>query len=145
MIMTASAQFPVLLQDDPDAVVQRVRLALPALLAPQVEDRAGILRHLLAHDLGRVVGAGVVDDVDAPRPGRIVDAHQRIDAGAQHVGLVPRRQHESHARRVVLAPRIVVPDAVRTDDQELGEGRQRGHHAQRDQSQAKHGQGVRHR
>ena len=101
---------PVLGEDRPDAVVQRVRLSLAALLASQMKDRAGILRHLGAHDVGRVVGAGVVDDVEAPGAGRIVDAHQRIDAGAQHVRFVPCRQHEGHARRVVAAVGIVVPD-----------------------------------
>jgi len=85
---------------------------------------------------GRVVGAGVVDDADSPRPGRVVDPHQRIDAGAQHIGFVPGRQHEHHARRVVGAFRVVVPDAVQAHDRELGERHQSGHHAQHHEYQA---------
>ena len=106
---------PVLRQDRPDAVVERVRLALAALLATQMEHRARILRHLRPHHVGRVIGAGIVDHVDAPRAGRVVDAHQRIDAGAQHVGLVPCRQQEGHARGDVAAFGIVVADTVKAN------------------------------
>ena len=135
---------PILGQDLTDPVVERVGLSLAALLASQVEHGTGILRHLGAHDLGRAVGAGVVDDVEAPRTDRIVDVHQRIDAGAQHVGLVPGRQHEGDARRVVFTLRIVVPTAMKSDQQELRERRQGRHHSQQHEDQAEENHGVDH-
>ncbi len=127
---------PVFGKDRLDAVVQRVGLSLTAFFASQMEDRAGILCHLGTHDFRCVIGAGVVHNVEAPGAGRIVDAHQRIDAGAQHVCFVPSRQHEGHARRVVPTSGIVIPDAVQADDQELGEGCTCWHHAHQRQKQA---------
>ena len=53
---------PVVGQGVPDAVVEGVRLALPALLAAQVHDAVVVLRRLGADHVGGVVGARVVDD-----------------------------------------------------------------------------------
>jgi hypothetical protein len=71
---------PALGMNGAKAMVKRVRLALTADLPAQMEYRAGILHHLLAHDGRRVIGAGVVDEVNAPGARRIGQAHQRIDA-----------------------------------------------------------------
>jgi hypothetical protein len=103
---------PALGADLAQPVVERVRLALAALCAAQVEHAARMFGGLREHDVGRLVRAGVVDDVDAQSVLRVVEPHQGVDGPSDHERLVPRRDQHRDVRLVLEHAVRAPPEAV---------------------------------
>ncbi len=118
---------PVVGQADLQPVVQRVRLAVAALLPAQVDHVARVLRRLGQHHVGCVVRARVVHDEDAQRVPRVVEQHEPVDGCADDGGLVPRRDHDGGPGEVRLAGAVVIAPEMDRDEQELVGGGQLGH------------------
>ena len=104
-----------------DPVVERVRLALTALLAAQVHDPAVVLRRLGPHHVRGVVGARVVDDEHAQPVGRVLQPHQPVERRAEDGPLVPRRDDDDDPRQVRRRPAQVVAERVHRDQEVLVE------------------------
>ena len=95
MIITASYQSSARIRRSPWLIV--CALPWPPLLAAQVEHAARVLAGLRAHDLRRLVGARVVDDVDPQPVGRVVERHQPCRSCARSPR--PRSRPGSRSRR----------------------------------------------
>jgi hypothetical protein len=129
---------PVVLEDPRDAVIERVRLALAADLAAQVEHPAGacvcqILGGLGEHDIGGLVGARVIHDVDPQPVLRVVERHQSVDGCPDHEPFVPGGHDHRDVRQVRPGLAVVVDGRVERQHEELVQGRQHGHRPERDE------------
>ena len=105
-------------------MVEGMGLALAPVLASKVHDVARVLEHLGLDHVGGVVGGGVVDDVDPEPVEGVVQLHQPVDRRADDQPLVPGRDEDGRAGKVVVDLVVVVDAVVEGDQQELVRGRQ---------------------
>ena len=81
-----------------EPVVDRRGLALAARLAAEVQHRPGVLRGLAADYVRRLIGARVVDDVDAQPVGRVLEVDEPVERPPDHRPLVPGGDDDGDAR-----------------------------------------------
>ena len=117
---------PVVAQDDAQAVVERVRLPLAALVAAQVNHVARVLRLLGLGYLRRLVRTRVVDQEDPQPVPRVLQRHEPVDRGSDDRRLIPGRDQDRGARVDRLAGAVMVTPEVAGDQQELPGGGQLG-------------------
>jgi len=124
---------PVVGEHGFEAEVERVRLALTALLTPQVEHPARVALGLLRDDNRSCVGTRIVDHVDAERIHGIVEQHQAVDRGADDRRLVPCREQDRGAREEGGAFVVMIVPVEQGDEDELVERHQQWHGSQHDE------------
>jgi hypothetical protein len=107
------------LQDDGRAVIERVRLPLAALFPAQVKDVARVLSGLGLGDLGSLVRARVVDQVDPQGVPRVLKRHEPVDRGADDRRFVPGRDQDRGPREHGRAVLVVITPVMTGDQQKL--------------------------
>ena len=104
-------------------------LALASRDAPNVDDIVGVALGFFDDDVGRLVAAAVIDDVDAKAVEGVVQRHEALDGHGDHSVLVPGRNQDADPRQVLASALQVGAEEGDRDQQELvqaGEHRQGG-------------------
>ena len=127
---------PVVLEQSLEAVVERVRLPLAAVLPAVADHPTRVLRFLRREQLRGSVGASVVDHREPKAVDGVVELHHPVDAEPQDRSFVPGRYDDGDPGAVLqvdLVVVVVVAPAVPGEQHVLEHRDTHGHRAEQHQ------------